>query len=469
MKHTSHIYSCFLLFIGIFTSSISLAETQKDKPNFVLIFVDDLGYGDLGCYGSKTIKTPNIDRMAKEGTRFTDFYAQTVCGPSRSALMTGCYPRRTAKVLKNGKKSDHPPMSLNEITVAEVLKEQDYKTLALGKWDLAGHSHKNYIPELLPLHQGFDAYFGTPSSNDAPPPIIENNTVIEEKTDMSQLTRRYTDKAIDFMKKNKDAPFFVYLAHNMPHVQLAASEQFKGSCKAGIYGDVVQELDWNVGRILDFLKEEKLDDNTYIIFTSDNGPWFFTRSKGHQKRFGENWMEHSGSALPLRGGKTTAWEGGLRVPFIVRAPNRVPKGKVNKEIASTLDILPTFAHLAGGKVPNDRIIDGHDITPLIHGEKKAKSPTDTYYYYVRGRLCALRTGKWKLHLERPEDGWGQFSTPEDAAAITTPQLYNLEKDIAESKDVADKYPEVVKQLLATAQKAREDLGDYGLEGKGCRK
>ncbi len=442
------------------------------KPNFIVIFTDDLGYGDIGCFGSETIKTPNIDSMAAEGMRFTDFYAQTVCGPSRAALMTGCYPLRVA--IRNNEVDIHPVLHSEEVTIAEVLKDVGYSSIAIGKWDLAGHTQQSSAktklwPDLFPLYQGFDEFFGTPTSNDSIVNLYRDNELIEPKADLSQLTRRYTDEAIRFIKEKKDQPFFVYLAHSMPHVQLAVSEEFKGKSKGGLYGDVVEEIDWNVGRILQTLKDEGLDENTYVIFTSDNGPWYFGNSKGHLKKFGDKWREHGGSAGDLRGAKTSTWEGGLRVPLVIRAPGKVPAGETSSELVTTMDVLPTFAHLAGAEVPQDRVIDGHDVSDLFLGKPDAKSPTEALYYYRQTRLEGVRSGKWKLMLPAPANrDWANYSKPEDHFEITQPMLFNLEDDVAETHDVAAANPEIVQSLLKLAEHARNDIGDYNRKGANAR-
>ena len=440
---------------------------EETRPNFVVIFTDDLGYQDVGCFGAPEIKTPHLDQMSASGMRLTSFYAQTVCGPSRAALMTGCYPLRVA--INRNKVVVHPELHSNEITIAEVLKEAGYKSAAFGKWDLAGHNQKKYIPALLPLHQGFDEFFGTPTSNDSFVNLIRGNDVVEEKADMRLLTRRYTDAAIDFIERNKQQPFFAYIAHTMPHVRLAVSDEFKGKSAAGIYGDVVEEIDANVGRILQVLKAEGLDKNTYVIFTSDNGPWYFGRSAGHKKRFGKNAVAHGGSALPLRGAKTSTWEGGLRVPCIVYAPGRVPPGTTNDAITSTMDLLPTFAKLASTNAPADRVIDGKDIRHIIHGQDGPENPTSAFFYYRRTRLEAVRSGKWKLHCVRPaEKTWAKFSKAIDAGAITEPLLFNLEVDVAEANNVAKNHPDIVAQLSQLMDEARADIGDYNRIGENAR-
>jgi len=428
------------------------------KPNFIIIFTDDQGYEDVGCFGSKQIRTPRLDKMASEGTKFTSFYAQTVCGPSRAALMTGCYPLRVAK--RNNQVDIHPYLHTKEITVAEILKAAGYTTACFGKWDLAGHTQTRYDPKLLPTCQGFDYFFGTPTSNDGFVNLLRNEKVIEKRADMNMLTKRYTEDAVKFITDNKDKQFFVYMPHTMPHTRLGASEQFKGKSKRGLYGDVIEEIDWSVGRILDTVKDLGLDRNTYVLFFSDNGPWEKKKANG-------------GSARPLRGAKTSSWEGGLRVPCIMRAPGRIPAGKTCDEIASTMDMMPTLAGLAGAKAPGDRSIDGHDIADLMHGKPNAKSPTKAFYYYIHTHLQAVRSGKWKLHLPRPAQPpwgprWASHIAPKDVIEIPKPILFDLEADIGEQKDVSGDNPDVVARLLKLAQWAREDIGDYNVAGKNAR-
>jgi arylsulfatase A-like enzyme len=288
--------------------------------------------------------------------------------------------------------------------------------------------------------------------------------------DMSQLTRRYTDEAIGFIKRSKDSPFFVYLAHTMPHIRLEASEQFKDKSKTGIYGDVIEELDWNVGRIFETLKEEGLDDSTYVFYMSDNGPWYLGRSPAHLNRtIGPDAEAHGGSALPLRGAKTSTWEGGLRVPCIMWAPGKIPAGSVCSEIASTMDMLPTIAKLAGGQIPQDRVIDGHNISKLIHGVKGTTSPTDAFFYYQRTQLQAVRSGPWKLHLPRTTDEkWAHYSKSEDVFDVQSPMLFNLKTDIGETNDVSAQYADVVAKLLQLSEHARTDIGDVDRIGANAR-
>ena len=438
--------------------AIGAEAPAEKKPNFIIIFTDDQGYEDIGCFGSKQIRTPRLDKMAREGMKFTSFYAQTVCGPSRAALMTGCYPLRAAK--RNNQVDVHPYLHAKEITLAEVLKTAGYTTACFGKWDLAGHRQVGYDPKLLPTRQGFDYFFGTPTSNDSVVNLLRNEKVIEKRADMNTLTKRYTDDAIRFITDNKDKPFLVYMPHTMPHTRLGASEQFKGKSKRGLYGDVIEEIDWNVGRILDTVKSLSLDEKTYVLFFSDNGPWVIKKANG-------------GSAGVLRGAKTSTWEGGLRVPCIMRAPGRIPAGKVCGEIASTLDMMPTLAALAGSKPPGDRVIDGHDISALMHGRPGAKSPTKAFYYYAHTHLQAVRSGKWKLHLPRAAQPpwtprWARHIKAEDVIDIPKPMLFDLDADIGERKDLADKNPEVVARLLKLAKWAREDIGDYNVAGRNAR-
>lgn len=446
--------------------ALASASAEDRKPNFIVIFTDDLGYQDLGCFGSPDIKTPNIDKLAKEGIKFTSFYAQNVCGPSRSALLTGCYPLRNAK--KHNRITTHPFLHLKEITIAEVLKPLGYVSACLGKWDQAGHSVYKFDPELMPRKQGFDYYFGTPSSNDLHLHWIENEKTVEKRADMATCTQVLTDKTIAFIEKNKEQPFFVYLAHPMPHVKLDATPRFKGKSKAGLYGDVVEEIDYNVGRIIDYLQKNNLEKETYVIFTSDNGPWYLEKSKIHLQRGEKN---HGGSALPLRGYKVNVWEGGYRVPCVVWRPETVPAGKKSDEIVRSIDFLPTFAKLAGGQAPQDRVTDGKDVSDILHGVEGAKSPSNNFFYYSLTQLCAVRKGDWKLHLARENDvtkRWDVYTKDEDLVDFSKPLLYNLSQDIGEKSNLADKYPEIVKELQQFAEQAREDIGDYNRIGKGAR-
>jgi len=441
----------FLKFAGLGAGVMSLSgcpegadrigrTNPQNKPNFVIIFTDDQGYADVGCYGAKGFETPNLDRMAAEGMKFTDFYAAApICSPSRAALLTGCYPQRVSipRVLFP---RDNIGLNPEEITIADILKSRGYATACIGKW------HLGHLPQFLPTRQGFDYYFGLPYSNDMKPlALIEGEETIDPKPDQSRITRRYTEKAVEFIGKNRNNPFFLYLAHTMPHVPLYVSEEFKGKSKRGLYGDVIIEIDWSVGEILSALKKLGIDERTFVIFTSDNGPWL---SKG----------EHGGSAKPLRDGKLTTYEGGLRVPCIMRQPGTIAAGAICSEMATTMDFLPTLAALAGAGPPEDRIIDGKDIRALLTNPK-AKTPYKAFFYYLESRLEAVRSGKWKLIL------------PHKHRRVFVPTaLYNLQDDIGEQNDVSADNPELVKELSALAEKIRRELGDTVVptEGRSVR-
>ncbi len=443
-------------------TSPGTAKPQR-PPNFVIIFTDDQGYQDVGCFGSPNISTPNLDRMAAQGIRFTSFYVgQAVCSASRAALLTGCYPNRVGILGALSPKSK-TGISSNEVTLAQLLKSQDYHTAIFGKW------HLGDSPQFLPTRHGFDEYFGLPYSNDMwphhptsrtnypPLPLFEGEKVIQLMPDQTQLTTWYTERAVQFIEKNKERPFFLYLAHNMPHVPLHVSEKFKGKSKRGLYGDVIMELDWSVGQVLSALKKHGLDGQTLVIFTSDNGPWL-------------SYGDHAGSALPLREGKATTFDGGVREPCIMRWPGKIPAGKVCAEMAWSMDLLPTIAKLAGMNPPTDRIIDGKDIWPLMSGQPGARTPHEAYYYYWAQELQAVRSGKWKLHLphkyphpEPPGHGGmpGKLVDKEIGSS-----LFDLESDIAESNNLAVQFPEVVQSLEKLAEQAREDLGDSRLKRTG---
>ena len=441
----------FMKAVGLGTASLAITgctssfepssgRASADKPNFVIIFTDDQGYADVGCFGAEGFETPNLDHMATEGAKFTSFYsAAPVCSPARAAILTGCYPMRVSipRVLFP---RDNIGLNPDEITIADILKARGYATCCIGKW------HLGHLPTFLPTRQGFDYYFGIPYSNDMGPVVlVENEETIERKPDQSQLTRRYTEKAVEFIKKNSKQPFFLYLPHTMPHVPLYASDAFKGKSKQGLYGDVIMEIDWSVGEILKTLKQLGLDEKTLVIFTSDNGPWL---SKG----------DHGGSAKPLRDGKFATYEGGMREPCIMRWPGKIAAGSVCSEMATTMDFLPTFAKLAGAKVPTDRIIDGKDISALMT-DPKAKTPYKTFFYYFETQLGAVRSGKWKLVLERKREN-----------QTIGAALYNLDQDIGEQHDVTTEHPAVVERLSALAEKMREELGDSvkAVEGKSVR-
>ena len=443
---------------------------EERPPNFVLIFVDDLGYADLGCFGSPDIRTPRLDKLAREGMRFTHFYAQHICGPSRAALMTGCHPLRVAE--KGNVKEIHPVLHSKEITIAEVLKAKGYATGCFGKWDLARHTQVKFEPNLMPNHQGFDYFYGTPSSNDRYVDLYRNGNRIKEKADMGMLTKWHTDEVISFIEQNKSRPFFAYVPYTMVHTILGASPEFRGRSKRGLYGDCVEEIDFNCGRIIDTLKKLKLVENTYFLFTSDNGPWLI-KNKNHAD--GHLKTDHGGSAGPLRSGKVSTWEGGVRSPTILWAPGRVPAGKTCDKIAATIDVLPTFAKLAGTEAPGDRVIDGVDIRHLFVGRFDEADEDRVFRYYFINHLQAVRQGKWKMHLPRPaRPAWlGPFSRnahihPSDWIEMKEPFLVELEKDPGETKSVADENPAVVARMMKLAEEARADIGDYNRVGKNMR-
>lgn len=438
-------------FIALFLLAAISTVVSAEKPNFIIVFCDDLGYNDIGPFGSEKHRTPNLDRMAQEGRIFTDFYVSAnVCSPSRASLMTGCYPRRVGLhmnekgewVLFPGNQRGLNP---EEITIAEVLKDQGYATGIVGKWHLGDQ------PEFLPTRQGFDSYFGIPFSNDMghtdrqepfkypPLPVLRNERVIEKEPDQAYLTQRYTREAIGFITLNKDKPFFLYLPHTMPHWPQYSSPKFDGKSANGKWGDTVEEIDWSMGELFKALKDMGLDDNTMVVFTSDNG----------------GATQHGASNLPLSGSKGTTMEGGHRVPFVAWWPGQIPAGTQTSELATTMDLLPTIAKLAGGEAPQDRVIDGKNIWPLLAGEDGANSPHESYFYYFRGDLQAVRSGDWKLRVEhvRPPRG-------KQKQSVTVPMaLYNLKEDIGEKTDVADQYPEIVDKLRGYANQARADLGD----------
>lgn len=420
---------------------------EKNKPNFVIIFTDDQGYGDLGCYGSKTIRSPRLDKLAQEGTRFTDFYAQPVCGPSRSALLTGRYPVR----------SQGWSMPESETTLGELLKTVGYTTCCIGKWDV---SNRRNIEGRIPNDQGFDTYWGPLGANDnGTVSLYDNREPIGVDSDMATLTRRYTDKGIEFLKANKDKPFLLYLAHTMAHSVVDASERFKGKSKGGLYDDVIEELDFHTGRLLDTIDELGLRDNTLVIFTTDNGPWNNMQERLRERHNGAvAW----GSSGPLREGKGSTWEGGVRVPCIARWPGRVPEGRVSSAIFATIDFMPTFAGLAGYKVPDDRIIDGVDQTALLLG-KNETGARDHIYYLSQNELHGVRKGKWKLLLP---DRKGYRGYVKDRGSSGT-ELYDLESDIGETRNVAEQNPEVVAELLALTEAFRwpDQLPDLNIAPK----
>lgn len=454
--------SDLIAFVLLACLASSASHAAERPPNVVLMYADDLGYGDLGCYGAKGYSTPNLDRLAAEGVKFTDFYvAQAVCSASRTALLTGCYPNRLGILGALGPSSNHG-ISDRESTIADVLKTRGYATAIFGKWHLGHH------PKFLPTRHGFDEYFGLPYSNDMWPkhptskfpdlPLIDGEQTVELNPDQTKLTTWYAEHAVKFIEKNRENPFFLYLPHAMPHVPLFVSDKFQGRTERGTFGDVIAEVDWSMGQILDTLARLNLEKQTLVIFTSDNGPWL-------------SYGNHAGSAGPLREGKGTSFDGGVREPCVMRWPGRIPPASVCREPAMTIDILPTLAKLAGAEMPADRIIDGRDIWPLMSGVSGAKSPNEALYFYWGQALEAVRSGKWKLHFPheyrtlKGEPGRDGQPGPYVQGKIGL-ELFDLENDVGESKDVSAEHPDVVARLQALAEQAREDLGDSATKRKG---
>lgn len=456
------------LALGLGIAKSATATGADRPPNFVIIYADDLGYGDLGCQGGSN-PTPNLDRMAAEGRRLTDFYvAQAVCSASRTALLTGCYPNRVGIRGALGPNSA-VGIHANERTLAEALKPYGYATAIFGKW------HLGDSPKFLPVRHGFDRYFGLPYSNDMWPkhpsasakypelPLIDGDKVAKIDPDQTQLTTWSAERAVEFIRAHaKTSPFFLYVPHSMPHVPLHVSERFRGKTGKGIYADVIAEIDWSVGEILKELKTQGVDERTLVIFASDNGPWL-------------SYGDHAGSAGPLREGKGTTFEGGVRVPFLARWPGMIPAGTICKEPAMTIDLLPTLVKLAGGTVPSDRKIDGLDISPLLLGASDAKSPHDALYFYWDSGLEAVRSGSWKLHFPHEYRSLkGKGGSGGKPAPYANPRiglaLYDLANDIGESRDAAGDHPDVVRRLTEYAERARADLGDSltGRQGSGNR-
>ena len=470
-----------LLFGLIFTATLLISAPDKsagaESPNVIIIFMDDMGYADIGPFGATDYETPNLDRMASEVRIFTDFYlSQPVCSASRVALMTGCY---NVRVGIHGALGPGSQIGINqdEVTLGELCKQKGYATACYGKWHL-GHHH-----QFLPMQNGFDDYFGLPYSNDMWPfhpevmhlPMVErlkrwphlplidkNEVVIAEVTpkDQEQLTTQYTEHAVAFIESNVNKPFFLYVPHSMVHVPLYVSDKFKGKSSRGLFGDVMMEVDWSVGQILDTVRKHSLEEKTLVIFTSDNGPWL-------------SYGDHAGSAAPFREGKGTMFDGGCREPTVMWWPGKIPSGTKCTQPAMTIDILPTVAHLIGAELPN-HAIDGKNIWPLMSGDANAVSPHEAYFFYWGAQLQAVRSGDWKLHF--PHDyrtlngrSGGTDGNPAryENASIGL-SLFDLKSDMAETTNLADEHPEIVEHLKSLADAMRVELGDKGVKGRGVR-
>ena len=449
METNDYTRRSFLRVLGAGIASMAMPGCMRanqgagSKPNFVIIFADDQGYQDVGCFGSPSIRTPNLDRMAAEGMRFTDFYsAASVCSPSRAALLTGCYPPRVG-ITKVLFPRDNIGLNPEERTIADILKGRGYATACIGKW------HLGHLPEFLPTSNGFDSYLGIPYSNDMDGvkgkdrnldrawrrkdyspwnvPLMRDEEIIERPANQTKLIERYTDEAVEFIRSSRDKPFFLYLPHTMPHIPLFVSDEFYVEDVQKAYRATIEQIDWSVGRVLGALKDAGVDKNTLVVFTSDNGPWL---GKKH----------HGGCALPLRDGKFSTYEGGMREPCIMRWPGKIPAGKVCSEVSGTIDLLPTFARLAGAEIPAGRVIDGRDIWPLMEGRPGVISPHEAYFYYRGNNLEAVRSGKWKLRRVKKKT-----------------ELYDLRADISEKNNLAENHPDIVKRLTSTMQKFDAEL------------
>lgn len=444
----------FIILIFFLTGNAVLAQKTK-QPNIIIIFADDLGYGDVEGFGA-SYQTPNILALQKEGMKFTSFYSQPQCSPSRAALMTGCYPQRVGIPWVVGPEGpawtkDKSFIGLNpdEKTLPEMLKDVNYATGIIGKWHLGHHAQH------LPTQHGFDMFFGLPYSNDMLPsntpdfpdlPLMEGEKIIEKNPDQTQLTKRYTERAISFISQNRTKPFFLYLAHSMPHVPIYASEKFKDKSRKGLYVDVIQEMDWSTGEIMRTLKKLRMDENTIVIFTSDNGPWLL-------------YGNHAGSSAGLREGKATTFEGGVRVPFIARWPGHIPKNSACDGIASLIDLLPTLAEITQAKLSSN-IIDGKSILPLLLG-KSTKGPREVHYYFQINELQAVRKGKWKLHFPHGYEHVAVVGANGQRGRSETMQveisLFDLESDPSEKNNVATKHPDVVEELRIIGAKFRLEM------------
>lgn len=456
-----------LLGLGLVGEDKPQIEKQETPPNIVLIFTDDQGYQDVGVFGSPNIKTPNLDQMAAEGLQLTSYYAaQAVCSASRAGILTGCYPNRIGIHNALGPNNTHG-INASETTIAEMLKEKGYATAIYGKWHLGHHE------QFLPTRHGFDEWFGIPYSNDMWPkhpqqgtifnfpdlPLYENEKVIGILEDQSQLTTQITERSVDFIKRNKDKPFFLYVPHPQPHVPLFVSEKFKGKSERGLYGDVIMEIDWSVGQIMKALKDNGLEENTLVIFTSDNGPWL-------------SYGNHAGSALPLREGKGTAWEGGQREPCIIKYPKKLAGGRVIDVPMMAIDLLPTLAELTQAELPK-QTIDGKSVWKILTGEQDKPVQEAYFFYYRVNEMFGVRYGKWKLyfpHRYRTMEGQepGKDGIPGEYRMVDMKEieLYDLESDISEINNVATQHPDVVAEIEKLANNMRYRLGDSLKNMKG---
>ncbi|WP_315851434.1 sulfatase [Rhodopirellula sp. MGV] len=475
-RHVAPLTTCLVIAAALMAPA-SRAAAKDTPPNVVVIFIDDMGYADINPFGSTAYPTPNLDRMAADGRKFTDFcVSSAVCSASRSALLTGCFHKRIGISGALGPKSNIG-INANETTLAEICKSQGYRTAIYGKWHL-GHN-----PKFLPTNHGFDEYYGIPYSNDMWPlhpnsvakrrnnpkapiswselPMIENTKIVNESIqpdDQREMTKEFTRRAVDFIKRDSEDPFFLYLPHPMVHVPLYASIDFEGKSGQGLFGDVVMEVDWSVGQVLDAIKDIGAEENTLVVFTSDNGPWL-------------SYGEHAGKATPLREGKGTMFEGGYREPTVMQWKGKIPAGTTCDTFASTIDLLPTVAAMIGAELPNHKI-DGHDIQPLMFGEADATSPHEAFPCFYAGQLQAIRNERFKLvfpHQYRTLDGGsgGKDGLPANySQAMAKKALYDLDNDVSETTDVSQDYPEVVAQLDAAAEQYRQALGDRLTNTKG---
>jgi arylsulfatase len=449
-----------LLLVLLLLASCVEKKPGPQKPNVVIIFTDDQGYSDVGVFGAEGFETPNLDQMAQEGTLLTNFYvAQAVCSASRAALLTGCYPNRVgvhgAFMPNRGK-----GLALSEVTIAEMLKDNGYATAHYGKWHLGDH------PKFLPNNQGFDDFFGIPHSNDMWPlhpqqgtvfdfdilPLLENGVVIDTLTDQSMLTTQITERSVEFIESHKEEPFFLYVAHPQPHVPLFVSDKFKGKSEKGLYGDVIMEIDWSVGEILKALKDSGIEENTMVIFTSDNGPWL-------------NYGTHAGSADPFREGKGTSWEGGVREPFIIWWPGTIDSGRVIDSPVMSIDLMPTIAHLTKAQLPTNKI-DGKNVWNILSGKSKENPHLAYFFYYNTNELQAVRYKNWKLYfphryrtLNGREGGTDGLPVDYDHNILESIELYDLSSDPEEQFNIAVKHPAVVDTIKALANEMRNELGD----------